>query len=177
MNTASEQAAFNSLAALGVFLVIILAVIIFVYVLRAIALYTMAKRQNIANAWLAWVPIGQEYVYGMVLKEKITVTSTLTIPYAQWVLIGLTTLSTMTSKNDILMIIVSIVTIVVTILAWLRLYKLYAPEKAVLYTVLSVIIPIASPIIMMIIRKNTPVEYDFTDIGGSDSNKNDGLTL
>jgi len=173
MDATSEQALFGLFAVLGGFLIVIFIILIAMFVLRALALYTMAKRKNIANAWLAWIPLAQEYILGMILNKKITVTSTISIPYAQWILVGLNVLTAATYDNEVLSSIVLIISLVITVLALLRLYKLYAPDKAVLYTVLSVVIPITSPIIMMMIRNNTPVEYDFTEYDGFDSNQKD----
>lgn len=173
MDITNDQALYGIMAILGGFLIIVFIIAVVMFVLRALALYTMAKRQNIANPWLAWIPVAQDYIFGMVLKKKITVTSTISIPFAQWVLIGTNALAAATYDNDILRSIVVIITLAITVLALLRLYKLYAPDKAILYTVLSIVIPVTSPIFMMMIRNNTPVEYDFTDFDGTDLNRKD----
>ena len=35
-------------------------------VLSALALYTIAKRREIANPWLAWIPLGQAWILGSI---------------------------------------------------------------------------------------------------------------
>ncbi len=34
------------------------------YVIRSLSLHTITKRRGIQNAWLSWVPVGQEWVIG-----------------------------------------------------------------------------------------------------------------
>ncbi len=38
------------------------------YVLRALALYTLAKNKNIDVAWLAWIPLADSYIVGLLSK-------------------------------------------------------------------------------------------------------------
>ncbi|MBQ8670270.1 MAG: hypothetical protein IJ508_03390, partial [Oscillospiraceae bacterium] len=40
-----------------------------VYVLQALSLQTMAKRRGIANAWLAWVPVGSSWLLGAIADD------------------------------------------------------------------------------------------------------------
>jgi hypothetical protein len=37
------------------------------YIINAAALYRMAKKCSIENAWLAWIPIGNAYILGKVV--------------------------------------------------------------------------------------------------------------
>lgn len=39
------------------------------YVIRALALYTMAKRRGLKNSWLSWIPVGQEWIIGSVSDQ------------------------------------------------------------------------------------------------------------
>lgn len=52
----------------GVFILILaillLALVLVVYILQAIALYQLASKNNLKNAWLAWLPIGNMYLLG-----------------------------------------------------------------------------------------------------------------
>lgn len=34
------------------------------YVLRSVSLHTISKRRGISNAWLSWIPVGQEWIIG-----------------------------------------------------------------------------------------------------------------
>ena len=40
------------------------------YILSSLAIYTIAKKQKIKNAWLAWVPIGNSYMFIKVGEGK-----------------------------------------------------------------------------------------------------------
>ena len=40
-----------------------------VYALSALALYTIAKRRGLKNPWLAWIPVGFEWVLGSVSDQ------------------------------------------------------------------------------------------------------------
>lgn len=39
------------------------------YILRSLALYTIAKRRGLNNPWLAWIPVGKEWVVGSVSDQ------------------------------------------------------------------------------------------------------------
>ena len=39
------------------------------YILRSLALHTIAKRRGLQNAWLAWIPVGQEWIIGSVSDQ------------------------------------------------------------------------------------------------------------
>lgn len=61
---------------LGMFLVIYMAVIlvsvlvgIAMYVLRSLSLYTIAKRRGLNHPWLAWIPVGTEWIIGSVSDQ------------------------------------------------------------------------------------------------------------
>lgn len=43
---------------------IVLGVCVAIYVLGALGAYRLAKRRGMQNAWLSWLPIGQEYILG-----------------------------------------------------------------------------------------------------------------
>lgn len=52
------------LAVVLVVFLIALGVIVTIYVLGAFGAYRLAKRRGMQNAWLAWLPVGQEYILG-----------------------------------------------------------------------------------------------------------------
>ncbi|MBI3051387.1 hypothetical protein HYY74_02925 [Candidatus Woesearchaeota archaeon] len=56
------------LALFAAFLLLILVVFIVLYIYIALALMTIAKKTNTANAWLAWVPIGNIYLMTQIAK-------------------------------------------------------------------------------------------------------------
>lgn len=57
------------------FAVIWLAVLggtITLYVLGALGAYTVAKHRGVKNAWLAWLPIGNSYIYGALSDDVVS---------------------------------------------------------------------------------------------------------
>lgn len=47
-----------------VMLLIALGIGVTIYVLECMAAYRLAKRRNMENAWLSWLPVGREYILG-----------------------------------------------------------------------------------------------------------------
>ena len=68
--------------AMGIFMIVYLLALAFSlvsYVLNAVGMYRIAKRRGIHHAWLAWIPVGSEWLLGSisdhyqyVAKKKIT---------------------------------------------------------------------------------------------------------
>lgn len=52
-------------------LFLILILLLIPYIFGAIGLYTMAKRANIGNEWLAFIPIGNAYIIGELIDERL----------------------------------------------------------------------------------------------------------
>ena len=40
-----------------------------IWVFKALPLYTIGKRRGLKNAWLAWIPVGQEWIIGSVSDQ------------------------------------------------------------------------------------------------------------
>ena len=53
---------------LGILLVALLVGLVF-YVLQSVALYSIAKRRGINNAWLAWIPVGTNWIMGSISDQ------------------------------------------------------------------------------------------------------------
>lgn len=50
-------------------LVITLGISATIYIIGALGVYTLAKRRNMNKAWLAWLPVGQEYLLGKMADD------------------------------------------------------------------------------------------------------------
>ena len=57
------------LLVIGALAVMVLAVAVVFYVFQAIGLYKMAKRRGIYHAWLAWLPLGNQWVLGAISDQ------------------------------------------------------------------------------------------------------------
>lgn len=69
MNSDGVEALAMILGFVLVGLIIGLVIGLVLYVLKAVGLYSMAKRRNIGGAWLAWIPIGQYWVAGSISDQ------------------------------------------------------------------------------------------------------------
>ena len=126
------------LAALGIFGAFFMSAIgIAAYILTAIGLSRLGEKQNIPNSWLAWVPIAQFYVIGAIIKEvKI---STFTIPRMELVLpLGAVAVSIL-FMIPVLGWLICLCYYALAIYSLYLLFKLYVPNEAILYTILSAI--------------------------------------
>lgn len=104
----------NSMTMLGGFLVgyfiilfFVLALSIAFYVFSSLGLYSHAKRHNIKNPWLAWLPIGNYWVYGMLSDLATAYKRDKKMQYSKWML-GLS--AGMTGATVIYLILVLVMT-------------------------------------------------------------------
>lgn len=125
------------------------------YAVVSFSLYTMAKNRGIANAWLAWIPIANLYLMAQIL-QTLNIFGfevpmfTLVYP-ASAVVVGLL------GQVKVIGPLLSLAYFVLSIAALNKLYRMYAPANATLYTVLS-LFGIPAIFILFMIRNNVPVE-------------------
>lgn len=182
MGTAIDE---GGLIVLGILLsvaVIMLIIAAVIYVFKSIGLYTIAKRRGINNPWLAWVPIGQEWILGSIAdqyqyvskgkiknKRKIMLFLSLSIiavnvimRVASAVMLFLATpyTSSAVMLSTMVTILFSLVNfalaLALLVFCCLALYELYSsccPENNVLFLVLGIIFTIAVPFFIFFSRK------------------------
>lgn len=108
------------------------------YVLFSLGLMKLAENKGIANAWLAWIPIANLYLLGLVVEE-VTIGTFKIDRMEIW-------LPVVCGVGAILMLIpvvrwVAMVALLVFMgFVSYRLFSMYRPEQAVLFTVLSVLL-------------------------------------
>jgi hypothetical protein len=152
----SNEETLIAMLALGGFIIFLFFVLgIIFYILASIGLYKLAFNQRIENPWLAWIPIANLYILGKLIKNlKI---DTLEIPSIELFLpLGLVAVM-MFRYIPLIGWLISIAYTVLCIFAVYRLYKIYRPTQAVLWVVLSVVLPFMGPIFIFIMRNDTPV--------------------
>ena len=157
MNSQFSQEFYNSLikTTMGMNVIILLPF----YIMYSLGLYTMAKRQNIPNCFLAWIPIANLYILGLLIKDSEFIKTK--FKNIEWFALGagllyamLIVFSYVLQFNyfdrlftelfglymflSILLFAVSFGIKVFMVFMYYHLYKLYAPEEAALYTGLSV---------------------------------------
>ena len=168
-------------AAFAIYAVIVGAISITLYVFRALGLYTLAKNININNAWLAWIPVGDAYIMGALARQSPFVSRkfpkihiTLPILYGVYFLLcSLPSVIMLTSRFMFapsrlglfafgfwglfaLVFIFMLAIIAALTFVHYHIYKVYDPQNAVLYTILSALG--FSFIFLFVIRNRRPAE-------------------
>lgn len=152
-----DQKSFMALLALWGFIALIFFIVALVlYILASLGLYKLASNRRMENPWLAWVPIGNLYVLGKLIKTlKI---DTFEIPSIELVLPIGSVVAAILGNVPLIGWIVSIAYLVLCILAFYKLYKMYRPQQAIMWLVLSIIFPFMGPIFIYIMRNDTLIE-------------------
>ncbi len=138
---------------LGVGIAIILLLLAFAvlsYVLTAIGLQTLANRNNLDNSWLAWIPIANMYLLGMLVKDKSKVR------YIEWILPIGTAAAWIFFGT--LAVLISIAVYVLLIMSLYELYKMYSKNYIVL-TIFNAIFAFLMPFFLFAIRNYQPINY------------------
>ncbi len=52
-----------------VYFVVMMAISVGTYILQSLGMYTIAKRREIRNPWLAWIPIGSAWILGSISDQ------------------------------------------------------------------------------------------------------------
>ncbi len=135
-----------------IIILLLLVVALVFYVLNSIALMTMANNRGIDNAWLAWIPFGCFYIAGKLSGP--TKIGEYKIP-TEWALNGVLLAKLLFHNVALLGPVSSLLFIVYGLYVVHMIYKQYAEQSAVLYTVFSVIG--LAPIFLFMIRNNEAV--------------------
>lgn len=143
----------------GVFLLFYLAFLLGVYVLTQFGLYRMARHAGIPGAWLAFVPIGSGYITGLLAERAVYTYTGQRRRLALWN----TLLPAVTAAGVILIVILALADSPLNAGVWLGLiamlvggivgfvvfcyslyyiFKDYAPDNAVLFTLLGIFLGI-----------------------------------
>ena len=170
---------------IGVVIVVMIIALFFVglavagYVLRAMSLYTIAKRRGIIHPWLAWIPIGDAWILGGIsdqyqyqVKKKVRNRERL-LPILNIAMVAMA-LPHFVTENllmhairsgtaDVGMVLpiclyvlyfaLSIVTLVFTCIAMYDLYVSCDPDNAVLYLVIGIFFDFIQPLFLFFCRK------------------------
>ena len=164
---------------LGVLGVVLLFSLIF-WIISALSLQSIARRRGIRNAWLAWVPIGNEWILGSIadqyqhlIQAKITarrkILLWLNVGYVALIVANslvqvMTELAAHTDEQlliwglastaiSLARLAVSITTLVFYHMSNYDLYRSCNPKNAVTFLVLGIIFPITQPFFYLSCRK------------------------
>ena len=124
-------------------------------VCMAINLYTIAKRQNIRHAWIAFIPIFQYYIIGALCEEYVLLG--FRIRFLQWVMIFLELLQVVLGiLSGILFLPLRILINLLLVLVLHKFFYLFDPRHAVLYAALSILGRLPFAILLFLLR-NKPI--------------------
>lgn len=148
-----DTGAFAFLAIFGAFLFIFVIIALVMYILLSLGLYKLAQNAGIENPWLAWIPIANLYILGKLVK-KVNLGS-FEIPSLEIVL-PVASLATLILANiPFIGWIINLAYIVLLVLVLYRLFSIYRPEQATLWTILSVLlVGIGMPGILIFVMRN-----------------------
>lgn len=125
------------------------------YIFTSLGLYKMAKSSHLENPWLAWVPFGNTYIVGSIVKE------------IDFIGQHITNLGIIYLLSPFIVGIASCILSLIPILGWLasfalnilflifyvsvlyKMFKCFVGEKATLYIILTLIIPFGAPVCFM----------------------------
>lgn len=140
------------------FLLLIFTGGIALYLLFAFGLFRLAKRNDIENAWLAFIPIAQYYTLGMVVWDRVPTGFRNVLP---WLMIGLAVAQIPLMLFEIffpplviLSILLSFVTIGFVLYALFELFRKYSNNYVVLLVFSILTLGIVGVIATFVIRNN-----------------------
>lgn len=142
----------NVMAIIGAFLILFLIFLILLYVFYSMGLYEMAAKRNIENAWLAWIPIGNYFIMGMIAKENSKLKN------LEYILLGIGVLGFLCSifigSSSGISKFLSILTLLLTFYALFIIYKSYS-QYFIVMTIFTVItLGLLAPFFVFAIRNN-----------------------
>ena len=175
-----DEEAMIVLGVMLVFLGIVLVCCLVGWILSSVGLHKVAKRRGIAHAWVAWLPIGREWVLGSVsdqyqhlVQGKITARrGILLILEVASIVVGIvyvvtTAMAEIMAVADgsvggvllavgipyLLFLGVAVTNMVFYQICNFDLYRSCKPESAVVFLVLGIVLPVCQPFFYFACRK------------------------
>ncbi|MDM8534005.1 hypothetical protein QUF55_04780 [Clostridiaceae bacterium HSG29] len=125
---------------------------IVLYLLSAFGLKKLADNRGIENSWIAFIPVLQVYILGLLIEDLEIFGYE--IPELPIVLPVMLAISPIIVKIPVIGSLYPLLTFIIYCFALHKLYKLYIPDNATLYIVLSIVLPFMGPILIFSIRDN-----------------------
>ncbi|MDD4296049.1 MAG: hypothetical protein PHC69_03725 [Ruminiclostridium sp.] len=154
-NDYGDLGGFGALAIFGViFGFIFILIAIAFYIFFSLALFKLAQRRGIEMAWLAWIPIAQMYIVGLMVK-KVNISS-FEIPKLEIVLPAAMLGAWILGMIPFIGIIFTLAFYALILIVLYNLYNQYVPEKAMTYTLLSILV-VTIPFLLYGFRDKDPI--------------------
>lgn len=145
-----------------------------IYIFSAFGLYRMAQNLGLPSPWMAFVPVASSYLLGLIAEKDSM--GKRTLKYS-WILLITQIVSFFFSTGyyfallafrltgSFLMAVMfflaygmlSIVACIFYYIALYRVYKLYDPDNAPIFIILSILFSISVPILMFVLRNRQPI--------------------
>jgi len=141
----------TALMAMGAAVVVVCLLIgLLFYCLKSIGLYTLAKNRGIENPWLAWIPIADLYIMGM-LVDEMDLFGLHIDNLGLWYPVGMVG-GSLLCGIPVLGAIIWLVLMIFLVMFLYKLFEMYS-ENAILFTILSILLGLF-PIFVFVIRNN-----------------------
>lgn len=132
--------ALATFGALAIFIAIIFAIIVvFAYVFGSLGLMNLAKKKNVSNPWLAFIPVGRSYIIGK-LGYEIYDKENKNATTFMWITLGLGAASFILGNGDgDLHTLVEYALLFFESWAFYNMFKALNPKNSIVYTVFTVL--------------------------------------
>lgn len=149
---------------LGVFFFVLLLILILatiLYIIGSIGLYKMAKNDGVRNAWLAWVPIGNYYILGYLLKDKFTIFGW-RLPSPQISLILIYVCGGLLTELPVLEVLIPLMFIVLNgVMVYHLVMKYKGEESAVAMAIICSIFNFIFPFLLFSLRDAKVIDLEY----------------
>jgi|GEM_PF-1574173 hypothetical protein len=156
-------------ALLGGFIVVLLIIVVIMYILTALGMQAMAKKLNIENSWLAWIPVANAYLMGKIAGDRIKIFDKDIQKLGMVLLIGAICVGVL-SFIPVIGTLLAIAYAVLYFVALYKIFKIFSENNAALFCVLSIVINVTEPFFIYFSSKNQPNLAIFNE-GNSDGFK------
>lgn len=146
---------FNALLAAGIFVLFFAILVLLAYIPLSLGLYRMALKCNVENPWLAWIPIANLYIMGMIIRELKF--QEYEIPSPEIVLPAAFAVNLVIGRIPFIGSLYGLALLALMLLALFRLFSIFKKDSAMLFTVLS-LIPLVGAFLVLSVSKYDP-EY------------------
>lgn len=146
---------FNMLLFAGVFILFFAILLLLAYIPMSLGLYRMAVKCGIENPWLAWVPIANLYIVGLIIRELRF--QDYEIPSPEIVLPVAFAANIVISRIPFIGPLYGLALLALMLLALFRLFSIFKKDSAMLFTLLS-LIPLVAAFLVLSVSKYEP-EY------------------
>ncbi len=124
----------------GLLLILLSLVLLFgyilAYVVTALGLYQIADKRHLPYPWMAWIPVVNLYLLGLMLHNELRVTPKLKITIFQYILPASFALAFLAGDNFIGSIL-ELISCGLTVLAFIALFRQYKEPNAIVFGILA----------------------------------------